>query len=73
MQATAAGMVVGKVWYFDIKLGDFTYGAGVEHGKVKEGDFQPNSPIKVRMEKKAAQSPLAPLCTCRTAKTRKLS
>jgi hypothetical protein len=52
MQGTAAGMIVGKVWYFNVKVGDFTYGANVENGKVKEGEYEPNSPVKVRLEKK---------------------
>ncbi len=52
LQATAAGVVIGKVWFFEVQVGDFTYAGTGEHGKVKEGEWQSNSPVKIRFEKK---------------------
>ena len=52
IQATAYGIALPKVWVFEVKVGDLTYGAALEHGKVKEGAFQPDSTIKIRFEKK---------------------
>jgi hypothetical protein len=50
IQAAADGAILGKVWVFVVQVGDFTYGASVEHGKVKEGEWQPNSQVKLRFD-----------------------
>jgi len=51
IQGAAYGVSLGKVWVFAIKVDDFTYFATLEHGKVKDGDWQDNSQVKIRFEK----------------------
>ena len=52
MQGIREGFVAQKYWFFEFQVGELTYFAGCEKGKVKQGEFQDNTPVKIRFEVK---------------------
>lgn len=52
IQGISEGFVAQKFWFFEFQVGELTYFAGCEKGKVKEGDFQDNTPVKIRFDVK---------------------
>ena len=52
-EGAGGGSLLAKQWYLDVKLGGLTYSVHVEDGKVKDGDFDPDAVVKVRLDKSA--------------------
>jgi hypothetical protein len=52
LQGISGGFVAQKTWWFEFQVGDLKYFGWCDKGKVKEGEWQNNTPVKIWFEVK---------------------